>query len=52
MNLAAGHLDGLGGLPAHYHLVMGGFAFGISRNDDFFSVTFGGLLVRRERGAL
>ena len=29
MNLTAGSLDGLGGLPPHYHLVMGGFAFGI-----------------------
>ncbi len=28
MNIAAGHLDGIGGLPPHYHLVMGGFAFG------------------------
>ena len=26
---AAGDLDGIGGLPPHYHLVMGGFAFGI-----------------------
>lgn len=29
MMWAAGHLDGIGGLPPHYHLVMGGFAFGI-----------------------
>ncbi len=29
MNGFAGHLDGIGGLPVHYHLVMGGFAFGI-----------------------
>ena len=29
MNFLAGHLDGIGSLPPHYHLVMGGFAFGI-----------------------
>jgi len=29
MNAAAGHLDGIGGLPPHWHLVAGGFAFGI-----------------------
>ena len=29
MNVFAGSLDGIGGLPAHYHLVAGGFAFGI-----------------------
>lgn len=29
MNVTVGHLDGLGSLPPHYHLVMGGFAFGI-----------------------
>ena len=29
MNYFAGHLDGLGSLPPEYHLVMGGFAFGI-----------------------
>jgi Na+-transporting NADH:ubiquinone oxidoreductase subunit B len=27
--LTAGHLDGIGGLPPHWHLVCGGFAFGI-----------------------
>ena len=29
MNFFWGHLDGLGSLPPHFHLVMGGFAFGI-----------------------
>lgn len=29
MNGFAGHLDGIGGLPPHWHLVCGGFAFGI-----------------------
>lgn len=29
MNWTVGGLDGIGGLPPHYHLVMGGFAFGI-----------------------
>jgi len=29
MMATAGHLDGIGGLPPHYHLVMGGFLFGI-----------------------
>ncbi|MEM7201478.1 MAG: NADH:ubiquinone reductase (Na(+)-transporting) subunit B [Planctomycetota bacterium] len=29
MMVTAGGLDGIGGLPPHYHLVMGGFAFGI-----------------------
>ncbi len=29
MMVSAGHLDGIGGLAPHYHLVAGGFAFGI-----------------------
>ena len=29
MNVFYGHLDGISSLPPHYHLVMGGFAFGI-----------------------
>jgi Na+-transporting NADH:ubiquinone oxidoreductase subunit B len=29
MMLAAGDLDGIGGLPPHWHLVVGGFMFGI-----------------------
>lgn len=29
MMVFAGHLDGIGGLPPHWHLVAGGFAFGI-----------------------
>jgi Na+-transporting NADH:ubiquinone oxidoreductase subunit B len=29
MNALAGGLDGIGGLPPHWHLVCGGFAFGI-----------------------
>ncbi len=29
MNSFAGHLDGLGSLPWHYHLVCGGFLFGL-----------------------
>ena len=29
MTVLAGHLDGIGSLPPHYHLVSGGFLFGI-----------------------
>jgi Na+-transporting NADH:ubiquinone oxidoreductase subunit B len=29
MNLTVGDMDGIGGFPAHWHLVSGGFAFGI-----------------------
>lgn len=29
MNLLAGNMDGIGGYPPHWHLVSGGFAFGI-----------------------
>src|SRR5690606_17567510 len=29
MNVFAGDLDGIGGYPIHWHLVSGGFAFGI-----------------------
>jgi len=29
MNLSAGNMDGIGGLPWYYHLVCGGFAFGL-----------------------